>query len=164
MIKYLRNNIGIAGCWGMIPPSLPGFDSTAIYDYNPPKCMELLAQAGYPQGKGLPEITLSTTASYLDLCKYIQQQLGLTGIKVKLDVCPPAALRESIAQGKTEWFRGSWIADYRKRKTIFPFSTHLTVLPKARTTLLSHQKSMTNFMKRLVRKAIQRKERIFIRK
>ena len=112
MIKYLRNNIGIAGRWGMVPPSLPGFDSTATYDYNPQKCMELLAQAGYPQGKGLPEITLSTTASYLDLCKYIQQQLGLAGIKVRLDVCPPAALRESMAQGKSEWFRGSWIADY----------------------------------------------------
>lgn len=112
MIKYLRNNIGIAGHWGMLPPSLSGFDSTASYEYNPQKCMTLLAQAGYPQGKGLPEITLSTTASYLDLCKYIQQQLGLAGIKVRLDVCPPAALRESMAQGKSEWFRGSWIADY----------------------------------------------------
>ena len=29
-----------------------------------------------------------------------------------MDVCPPAALRESMAQGKSEWFRGSWIADY----------------------------------------------------
>ena len=29
-----------------------------------------------------------------------------------MDVNPPAALREQIAQGKSEWFRGSWIADY----------------------------------------------------
>lgn len=113
MIKYLRNNIGVAGKWGILPQGLAGFDSTAkTYNYDPQLSKELLAQAGYPNGEGLSEITLSTTASYLDLCKYIQQQLGLLGIKVKLDVNPPAALRENMAQGKSEWFRGSWIADY----------------------------------------------------
>lgn len=113
MIKYLRNNIGVAGKWGILPQGLAGFDSTAkTYNYDPQLSRSLLAQAGYPNGEGMSEITLSTTASYLDLCKYIQQQLGLLGIKVKLDVNPPAALRENMAQGKSEWFRGSWIADY----------------------------------------------------
>lgn len=113
MIKYLRNNIGVAGKWGILPQGLAGFDSTAkTYNYDPQLSRSLLAQAGYPNGEGMSEITLSTTASYLDLCKYIQQQLGLLGIKVKLDVNPPAALRENMAQGQSEWFRGSWIADY----------------------------------------------------
>ena len=120
MIKYLRNNIGVAGKWGILPVGLPGFDSTAkTYNYDPQLSKELLAQAGYPNGEGLSEITLSTTASYLDLCKYIQQQLGLLGIKVKLDVNPPAALRENMAQGKSEWFRGSWIADYPEAENYF---------------------------------------------
>lgn len=113
MIKYMRNNIGYPGEFGIIPMGLAGFDSTInSYEYNPEKSKQLLAQAGYPNGEGMQEITLSTTATYLDLCKYIQQQLGLLGIKVKIDVNPPAALREHIAQGKTQWFRGSWIADY----------------------------------------------------
>lgn len=120
MIKYLRNNIGVAGKWGILPVGLPGFDSVSkTYDYNPQLSKELLAQAGYPNGEGMPEITLSTTASYLDLCKYIQQQLGLLGMKVRLDVNPPAALRENMAQGKVEWFRGSWIADYPEAENYF---------------------------------------------
>lgn len=114
MMRYLRNGIGMPGTGGMVPCGLPGFDSVAHYGYNydPTRALQLLAEAGFPHGQGLPTITLSTTSSYLDLCKYIQQQLGLIGINIKVDVNPPAALREQIAQGRSGWFRGSWIADY----------------------------------------------------
>ncbi len=114
MMRYLRNGVGAPGCGGMVPQGLPGFDSVADYgyDYNPTKAAQLLAEAGHPHGQGLPTLTLSTTSNYLDLCKYIQQQLGLLGLDIKVDVNPPAALSEQIAQGKCAWFRRSWIADY----------------------------------------------------
>ena len=114
MMQYLRNNIGTPGVGGFVPMGLPGYDSLPSYgyEYNPERAKQLLAEAGYPNGQGLPKLKLSTTSNYLDLCKYIQQQLGLIGIDVQVDVNPPAALREQIAQGKSTWFRGSWIADY----------------------------------------------------
>ena len=111
MMKYLRNGIGEPGVHGFIPNGLPGGGCEG-YEYNPAKARTLLADAGHPNGEGLPPLTLATTSSYLDLCRYIQQQLDLIGIKVKIDVNPPAALREQMAQGKSLWFRGSWIADY----------------------------------------------------
>lgn len=112
MMTYLRNNIGTPGEYGFVPQGLPGAMANPVYTYDPERARQLLAEAGYPDGRGLPSLQLSTTASYLDLCKYIQQQLGLIGIDVKVDVNPPAALREHIAQGKVSWFRGSWVADY----------------------------------------------------
>lgn len=114
MIKYLRNNIGLAGEYGIIPKGLAGFDTNVLnkYSYNPTKAKQLLSEAGYPNGKGLPPITLQTTSTYLDLCKYIQGQLNLLGLDIRVDVNPPGALREQIAQSKSKWFRGSWIADY----------------------------------------------------
>ena len=111
MMKYLRNGVGEPGVNGFIPNGLPGGGCEG-YEYDPAKARALLAAAGYPDGKGLPPIMLATTSSYLDLCRYIQQQLDLIGIKIKIDVNPPAALREQMAQGKSQWFRGSWIADY----------------------------------------------------
>ncbi len=113
MMQYLRNNIGMPGIYGFYPPGLPSFDSSVVcYDYNPEKSRFLLKEAGFPDGKGLPEITLSTNASYMDLTTYIQSQINSLGITVKIDVHPPASMREMIAQGKLPFFRGSWIADY----------------------------------------------------
>lgn len=114
MMKYLRNNIGIPGTAGIVPGGLPFFNQKNIsgYTYDPVKARELLKKAGFPDGKGLPAITLKTNPSYVDLCKFIQSQLGEIGIKVKIDVTPPATLREMIAQSKASFFRASWIADY----------------------------------------------------
>lgn len=114
MMRYLRNNIGIAGTAGFVPAGMPWFDQHQVvgYNYNPVKAMQLLGKAGFPGGKGLAPITLTTNASYLDLCKFIQSQLGEIGINVLIDVTPPGTLREMIAQSKVNFFRGSWIADY----------------------------------------------------
>ena len=110
MMRYLRNNIGAPGTGGFIPKGLPGY-SDCGYEYDPQRAKQLLEEVKKSQGK-LPKLKLATTSNYLDLCKYIQQQLGLLGLDVQVDVNPPAALREQMAQGKVEWFRGSWVADY----------------------------------------------------
>ena len=114
MMRYLRNNIGKAGTAGFVPAGIPWFNQQMVegYHYDPVKAMQLLSKAGYPGGRGLPPITLTTNASYIDLCKFIQSQLGEIGITIKIDVTPPATLREMIAHSKVSFFRGSWIADY----------------------------------------------------
>ncbi|HLN53387.1 MAG TPA: ABC transporter substrate-binding protein [Lentimicrobium sp.] len=114
MIRYLRNGIGKPGIRGIIPDGLPGYNEGAGYgyEYDPGQASQLLAEAGYPGGKNLPPITISTNASYLDITQFIQSQLFQIGFNIKIDVSPPGTLRENIAQGRIAFFRGSWIADY----------------------------------------------------
>jgi len=114
MIKYLRNDMAYPGIYGMVPFGTPGFnDTTSVcYNYNPQKAQQLLKEAGYPNGNGLPTIVMSTTASYQDLCEYIQSELATLGIKIKLEVNQAAQHRQMVAKQQLTFFRGSWIADY----------------------------------------------------
>lgn len=114
MMRYLRNNVGYAGTSGFVPMGLPSFNSDRVkgYDYNPSKALELLAKAGFPNGNGLPEIPLSVSASYLDLCQYIQHELSKIGIRLSLDVQQAAQQRQMMRNYQLPFFRASWICDY----------------------------------------------------
>jgi peptide/nickel transport system substrate-binding protein len=114
MMKYLRNNVGYPGTAGFVPRGMPPFDParTGGYDYNPRKAAQLLAEAGYPNGKGLPPISVAVSASYADLVQYIQHELADLGIELKLDVVQGAQQREMMRNYQLPFFRGSWICDY----------------------------------------------------
>ncbi|MBQ9509412.1 MAG: ABC transporter substrate-binding protein [Bacteroidales bacterium] len=114
MMRYLRNNTGYPGTSGFVPMGLSSFDTSKVkgYNYNPAKALELLAKAGYPNGKGLSPIPLSVSANYLDISQYIQHELEQIGIPVTLDVQQAAQQRQMMRNYQLPFFRGSWICDY----------------------------------------------------
>ncbi len=113
MLTFLRNNVGTPAHAGFIPVGMPGFnENSGGYHYNPEKALNLLEKAGYPNGEGLPVITLHTNQAYQDIAQYVQFELSRLGMRIAIDVLPPATLREMMASGDAPFFRGSWIADY----------------------------------------------------
>ena len=93
---------------------MPSYNASIVkgYDYNPEKVRQLLTEAGFPNGKGLPAISLATTEQYLELAEYIQSQLSEFGIEIKIDVQKSSVLGENAANSKINFFRKSWVADY----------------------------------------------------
>ena len=114
MILYLRNSVGLPAESGFVPAGLPSFDSTRVkgYHFDLTKSRQLLAEAGFPNGKGLPQIKLTTVSIYADLASFIAKELEQIGIDLQVDVVQKSLLLEETAQSKAMFFRGSWIADY----------------------------------------------------
>ena len=112
MIRFLRNGIGSPATSGIIPKGMPAFKTKHFFNYNPSKAQKLIARYKKETGDKHPTVVLSTNSAYVDLCEYIQSEMEKLGLEVQVTVNPPATLRQDIAQGKKEFFRASWIADY----------------------------------------------------
>ena len=130
MIRYLRNNIGYPGNYGIIPPGMNAFDTLlTAYDYNPVRARQLILEAGYENADQVPEITLHTTAEYVDLFKYLQHQLGEIGLKISIEVNPAATLMQLKVSSKIDFFRASWIADYPDEENYLSLFTSFNFSP-----------------------------------
>lgn len=114
MMLYIRNSIGTPATSGFVPLGFPSFDSVKVrgYHYNPAKALQLLKEAGYPNGNGLPPIPLLTIPIYADLAGFIANDLRQLGIRINVDVVQKSLLLEQTAKSEALFFRGSWIADY----------------------------------------------------
>lgn len=102
---------------GAIPPGIAG----NIKDYkNPYKgpnleaAKKMLAEAGYPEGKGLPEITYdipdSTTSRQSG--EFFQKQMEQIGIKIKISASPWPEFQAKLKKRGVQMFGAAWGADY----------------------------------------------------
>ncbi|PSL43432.1 peptide/nickel transport system substrate-binding protein [Chitinophaga niastensis] len=114
MMTYLRNGIGTAATAGFVPAGLPSFDAAKVkgYPYDPAMARQLLREAGYPEGNGLPVIKLLSIPIYADLANYVANQLQEVGIHIQVEVVQKSLLLEQTSKSQALFFRGSWIADY----------------------------------------------------
>ncbi|MCE5273208.1 ABC transporter substrate-binding protein [bacterium] len=100
---------------GPLPPGLPGWDPQAAgYPFSLERARELLAEAGYPGGCGLPELTLLYNNDPQDrrVCEFVQACLAELGVNVRLKSLEWAAFLAAIRAGESDLFRGSWIGDF----------------------------------------------------
>src|SRR3954463_14853667 len=97
---------------GVVPPSLPGFDSTRkAYPYDPAKAKQLLAQAGHAAGIDV-ELWCSTNPTYVRIAETLQAYLAQVGVRAKIIQREAAATRSAARKGETDMILKDWYADY----------------------------------------------------
>lgn len=111
---YLKNNVVIPAYGGFIPAGLPAYDTARVhgYRYDPRRARQLLAEAGFPEGKGLPPVTLFSTEQYADITNFVANQLQEIGIRAQVNIQQIGMLRELAAKSQAPFFRADWMADY----------------------------------------------------
>ncbi len=106
----------------IVPPGLAGYQQEYVNPYKEhdlKKAKKLLAEAGYPEGKGLPEITLevNSNTNHRQKAEFLQKCMECIDVKIKV-VCNtfPELLRK-VAQKETMMHTLSWSADYPDAET-----------------------------------------------
>lgn len=100
---------------GVLPPGIPGYDPDRRgYPYDPQKARRLMAEAGYPEGQGLPELVLwhNRDPRHRLIGQCIQYYLGKIGVRIRLKNVEWAAYIEAVDEAEPDMFRMGWVADY----------------------------------------------------
>lgn len=119
IVTYFKNGMGLPATHGFIPAGIPGYDSSAQYGYtyDPAKAQQLLAQAGFPGGKGLKPVKILVQDNYVDIVNFIAGQLQEVGIPTVIEVMQPNILRQQMSQSAAVMYRGQWLGDYPDAET-----------------------------------------------
>lgn len=87
---------------------------TTNYEANLAEAKQILADAGYPDGEGLPSITYSTNDAgyHRVVAEYLQQAWSELGIDVTVDIVEWASFTPMRRNGDYDASRNGWVGDY----------------------------------------------------
>ena len=84
------------------------------YEANLEEAKKALAEAGYPEGKGLPTITYSTNDAgyHTPLAEYLQEAYKKIGVNLKIEKVEWGSFTAQRRAGEYEMARNGWVMDY----------------------------------------------------
>tara|TARA_B100000686_G_scaffold352549_1_gene454903 strand:+ start:223 stop:1644 length:1422 start_codon:yes stop_codon:yes gene_type:complete len=98
-----------------IPKGMIGYNPEIGTRFNPKKARHLLAQAGYPKGLVLPEITAVYNSNINNrlVAEFLQGQWKKhLGVEIKLDSMEWKMFLNRLKVDPPQLYRGSWVADF----------------------------------------------------
>lgn len=125
--KILKRQAYSPGQAGVVPPIklFKGYDFDKVqensYSYNPEKARKLMAEAGYPEGRGFPKITIEYNQNDQNykVAAEIQEQLKRTlNIDLQIEAVSFDQKIENSNYGRTDLFRAAWVGDYPSPQTM----------------------------------------------
>ncbi len=100
---------------GFVPPGIPGYEGTEGLGYDPEEARQLLAEAGFPDGEGFPNVTYLYSKSELNEAIAVELQSMWReelGVNVNLARQEWKVYLNSLSLLDYDIARSSWVGDY----------------------------------------------------
>jgi len=110
---------------GYLPPGMPEHSPGMALPYDPEGARQLLAEAGYPGGRGFPRVVAVTGPLHRVATEHLQAQWRQNlGIDIAFE--PPKRSASVASKGEPEHLRATgWVADYPDPDTFLGASSSL---------------------------------------
>ncbi len=98
-----------------IPPGIGGYDPTLEPNFNAAKAKQLLAEAGFDEGKGLPSLnfTFVNGGANPAIATFLKEQWkAVLNVDVTLDPVDPKSFQEKFKAGQTAFAIAGFGADF----------------------------------------------------
>ncbi len=95
------------------------------YEANLEEAKKALAEAGYPNGEGLPTITYSTNEAgyHIPLAEYLQEAYKKIGVTLKIEKMEWSTFTAQRRAGEYEMARNGWVMDYNDASNMIELFT-----------------------------------------
>jgi oligopeptide transport system substrate-binding protein len=137
-VKLLRNGRGIVSD-SVVPAPIAGSGrdtGSKYYRKNLELAKQKLAEAGFPEGKGLPELTMeyrSTAKEARQDYEFIRDELSTIGIKLKSNFQTFSAFLQKMDAGNFQISEAAWGADYPDAENFYQLLYGPNVIPGPNT-------------------------------
>ncbi|MBK7945221.1 MAG: ABC transporter substrate-binding protein [Flavobacteriales bacterium] len=118
LVDSVLDGLAVIAERGVVPPGLQAYpyERLPLRRHDPAAGRRLLEEAGYPGGKGLPQVVLQVNNSgygYVKVAEAVQAMLERhLGVAAVVSVLPEEQHFRQIEMGLAQFWREGWIADH----------------------------------------------------
>lgn len=127
LVQYLKYNLVLPAIKGVVSAGMPNYDTSfSGYDYNPELAKKLVneyivdkANKGLGMSNQKPKIEIHINNSFVEMAEFLENELEKVGFDIEIKLHPADMMMQLATEGKIDFFRRSWFADYPDAENYF---------------------------------------------